>query len=63
MASEPAHPTAREQLWTARDVAAYLQVSISWVYRAAEQGTLPSRRIGAMLRFVPTDVMNYVQTR
>jgi excisionase family DNA binding protein len=40
-----------DRLWDANDVAAYLKVSRSWVYHHAEDGTLPHRRIGALLRF------------
>lgn len=43
-----------ESLWNASDVAHYLKVSRSWVYHQAEAGTLPHRRVGALLRFVPS---------
>lgn len=42
-----------ESLWNADEVAAYLRCSRSFVYKRAEDGSLPSVRIGAMLRFVP----------
>lgn len=42
-----------DRLWTARDVARYLQASESWVRKASADGRLPCRRIGAMVRFVP----------
>lgn len=38
-------------LWDPRDVATYLKVSRSWVYRAAESGELPCLRIGGLVRF------------
>ena len=41
----------RESLWDARDVAAYLKASRSWVYMKAEAGHLPFVRIGGLLRF------------
>ena len=41
----------REPLWDARDVAAYLKASRSWVYMKAEAGHLPCVRIGGLLRF------------
>ena len=51
------HPNqAAEKLWTVRDVAAFLQVSTSYVYKAAERGEVPCRRVGALLRFVPAEV-------
>jgi len=45
-----------ERLWTVRDVAAFLQASTSYVYKAAERGEVPCRRVGALLRFVPAEV-------
>lgn len=42
-----------DRLWTARDVARYLQASESWVRKASADGRLPCRRIGAMVRFDP----------
>jgi len=59
--SGPAMTTKRpnetaEMLWTVRDVAAFLQASTSYVYKAAERGEVPCRRVGALLRFVPAEV-------
>jgi hypothetical protein len=45
--------TSDECLWTVHDVAAFLQASTSWVYKASGAGTLPCVRVGAMLRFDP----------
>ncbi len=43
-----------ETLWTANDVADYLRMSVSWVYKAAERGDIPGQvRIGNRLRFDP----------
>ena len=42
-----------DRLWTAKETCAYLRVSKSWVYKAAEAGTIPVVRIGALLRFDP----------
>ena len=42
-----------EALWDARDVAAYLKTSRSWVYQRAEAGLLPSLRVGGLRRFEP----------
>lgn len=39
------------RLWRVEDVADYLGVSNSWVYKVAAAGGLPVRRIGALLRF------------
>ncbi len=49
------------ELWTVREVAAFLKVSTSWVYKQAEAGLLPVRRIGANLRFYPTDIDAYAR--
>jgi hypothetical protein len=43
----------RSALWNAKDVAAFLKVSRSWVYHHAEAGLLPCLRVGALLRFDP----------
>ncbi len=48
---ERRRPLEREPLWDARDVAAYLKASRSWVYMKAEAGQLPCIRIGGLLRF------------
>ncbi len=45
-----------EPLWTAIQVARYLGCSRSWVYLHAEDGTLPSVRIGGLRRFVPEEI-------
>ena len=50
-----------ETLWTVHDVATYLQASVSYVYKAAERGDLPRRRLGALLRFVPTDIRAWAE--
>ncbi len=48
-----------EPLWNAKDVAAYLRVSRSWVYLHSEDGTLPSVRIGGLRRFIPAQIRAY----
>lgn len=53
---EPQLPVPIESLWTVAQVAAYLSVSRSWVYQHAADGTLPCRRLGALLRFVPEEI-------
>ena len=52
-----------EKLWTARDVASYLQASISYVYKAAERGEIPCLRIGSMLRFEPSAIRAFIGRR
>jgi hypothetical protein len=43
-------------LWTARDVAAFLKASLSWVYLHADAGTLPSVKVVGLRRFIPAQV-------
>jgi excisionase family DNA binding protein len=50
-----------EGLWDAKDVAQYLKVSRSWVYLHAEDGTLPSVRIGGLRRFWPDQIRAYAR--
>jgi len=45
-----------EPLWTAHDVARFLQASVSWVYHRAEAGDLPCVHIGGLLRFDPAAI-------
>jgi hypothetical protein len=54
-------PAESENLWDAKDVARYVKGSVSWVYKAAEAGILPSVRIGSMLRFEPAAVRSFVR--
>ena len=51
----------KEQLWTALDVAHFLQVSRATVYNLANRCELPVSRIGALLRFVPTAVRAFAE--
>jgi excisionase family DNA binding protein len=53
--------TIAERLWTVRDVAAYLKASTSYVYKAAERGEVPCRRLGALLRFLPAEVRAWAE--
>jgi excisionase family DNA binding protein len=48
-----------EPLWTAKDVARFLQCSRDFVYEHAEDGTLPCLRIGGLLRFDPEAVRRW----
>ncbi len=51
-----------EKLWDVKDVARYLRASRSWTYKAAASGAIPSIRIGAMLRFEPKAIRDFVTT-
>lgn len=59
--NKPGQHEVLEPLWDAKDVAAYLKVSRSWVYHEAESGLLPCLRIGGLLRFDPILVRNFAR--
>lgn len=50
-----------ESLWDAKDVAKYLKASRNWVYQQAEAGTIPSFKIGGLVRFDPKVIRNLGQ--
>ncbi len=50
-----------ERLWNVKDVADYIGCSQSYVYKAAERGELPHLPIGAMIRFEPQEVREFVR--
>ena len=52
-----------ETLWTAEDVAAFLNISIQYVYRLSREGSIPSLKIGAALRFRPSDIEAWIEAR
>lgn len=47
-------------LWDVKRAAKYLSKSPTWVYREAESGRLPFRRIGRTLRFIPSELRAWV---
>ncbi|MGH9322582.1 MAG: helix-turn-helix domain-containing protein [Vicinamibacteria bacterium] len=49
--SEPATDSLGDPHLTVEDVARWLAVPVSWVYTHAEDGSLPSYRIGRYRRF------------
>ena len=53
---------ATQQLMDVRDVAAFLRVSKSMVYKLAEEGALPAVRIGRLVRFMRRDVDSFLRT-
>jgi excisionase family DNA binding protein len=50
-----------ETLWDAEDVASYLKVSRSMVYKLGQAGDLPCLRVGACLRFDPAVVRAFAR--
>jgi excisionase family DNA binding protein len=59
--NSPERDVRAEQLWEVKDVVAYLKVSPSWVYMHAQDGTLPSVRIGGLRRFHPEAIRAYAR--
>lgn len=59
----PPSPDGRLSLWGPKDVAAFLNVSRSWVYQKSEEGRLPVIRMpgSSLLRFDPDDVRAYAR--
>lgn len=51
-----------ERLWTVRDCAKYLAMSVSWVYKQVEANAIPHAKLGAALRFHPARVREYAAT-
>ncbi len=43
-------------LWEPEQCAAYLCMSVCWVYRWSAKGKLPHRKMGKALRFDPTEI-------
>jgi predicted DNA-binding transcriptional regulator AlpA len=52
--------TSSDELWKVHDVARFLSMSPSWVYKEAEAGRLPCVRIGAALRFSSLAIKHYL---
>ena len=48
---------------TAQQVAAWLNMSLVWVYKAAEKGLLPFHRLGEAIRFDPEEIQSYLNER
>jgi excisionase family DNA binding protein len=52
-----------EPLLTAQQVADWLNMSLVWVYKAAEKGLLPFHRVGEAIRFDPNEILSYLNER
>lgn len=59
--AEDAEDVLSEPLMDVQEVAAFLSVSKSMVYKLAEQEALPAVRIGRLIRFRKCDVVEFVQ--
>jgi len=51
-----------DTIWKVSEVAKYLSMSESWVYKQAELGELPCIRLGAALRFSSRAVKAFVRS-
>jgi excisionase family DNA binding protein len=51
-----------DSIWKVSDVAKYLSMSESWVYKQAELGELPCIRLGAALRFSSKAIKRFVRS-
>ena len=52
-----------EPLLTPKEVAAWLNMSLVWVYKQIEKGLLPFHRVGEAIRFDPREIRNYLNNR
>ena len=61
MKATASHRGSTDRLLTAEEVAARLRVPLTWVYRAAREGSLPSVRCGRYRRFDAADVARWIE--
>ena len=57
------NPEQVDALWTVDQVAAYMQMSRSWVYKRVAADEIPCIRLGASVRFVPESIRRFVASR
>jgi excisionase family DNA binding protein len=50
-----------EPLWTVQQVASFLSMSVSWVYKEVEANRLPCIRLGAAVRFAPEEIRRFLE--
>lgn len=48
-----------EKLWTVRETADFLSMSVSWVYKQVEANAIPHAKLGGALRFHPQRIREY----
>jgi excisionase family DNA binding protein len=53
----------RDPLWTVRDVAAYLQLTVKGIYSLVEQRRIPVIKVSNRVRFQPQGVVAWVEQR
>ena len=47
---------AAEALWTVKDVAAFVGLSVRWVHERTRRGEIPCFRLGTAIRFDPQEI-------
>ena len=52
-----------DQLFTAKDVAAWLNITEAWVQQQAREGDLPSIALGRYRRFRAADVQAWIDSK
>ena len=52
-----------ECLLTPKEVAAWLKMSVVWVYKQSQKGLLPFHRVGEAIRFDPEEIRSYLIER
>ena len=50
-----------EQLWNVRQAAAFLNIGRNATYEMAKSGELPNIRIGSRIRFIPAELLGWVE--
>lgn len=59
--AEKAAPAGLEPLYSIKEVAAYLQVSTTTVYRLMRDGALRGARVGQSMRFTRTNIEDLLE--
>jgi excisionase family DNA binding protein len=49
------------KLWSVKEAARYLDCSVSWIYQQSAKGLLPHRKLGASLKFIPSELEDWVK--
>jgi len=58
---KPTKAQGGEDLLTPEDLAALLQVDLSWIYKQTQMKTLPHKKLGKYIRFSRSEVMKHLE--
>ena len=47
-------------LWTVKEVASYLHISVGHIYNLVSKDEIPYRKRGNILRFVPQEIFDWI---